>query len=193
MLRYSLVSTAPPLIGYALMSLPPAATPIRPMQYKQMLPFLAMMCAMLFPLPSAPTDLTQLPSQKFRQASPLHENKTKKNRRVIGRRREATHRQRQRKMNQGPDPGTSLHSPRAERSRRCRDHLPAPGDCQGGVEGNPPRLAVLLQALRSALGGRPRRARGCPSARSTVPSARLVVLGMTINRKSGFSGVIRSR
>ena len=51
-----------------------------------------------------------------RQANPLHESKTKKNRRVIGRRREATmkHRQReQRQVGQGPDPGTSLppHGP----------------------------------------------------------------------------------
>ena len=43
-----------------------------------------------------------------RQANPLHANKTKKNRRVIGPRREATmeHRQRERrKVGQGPDPG----------------------------------------------------------------------------------------
>ena len=59
-----------------------------------------------------------MPSQanSRRQANPLHENKIKKNRRVIGQRREATmeHRQReQRKVSQGPDPGTSLppHGP----------------------------------------------------------------------------------
>jgi len=49
-----------------------------------------------------------------RQANPPHENKIKKNRRVIGRRREATmeHGQRER-VSQGPDPGTSLppHGP----------------------------------------------------------------------------------
>ena len=49
-----------------------------------------------------------------RQATPLHETKIKKNRRVIGRRREATmeHGQRE-QVSQGPDPGTSLppHGP----------------------------------------------------------------------------------
>ena len=59
------------------------------------------------PLNCSVSGMPSLASSR-RQATPLHENKTKKNRRVIGRRREATmeHRQReQRKVGQGPDPG----------------------------------------------------------------------------------------
>src|SRR6266446_5628192 len=64
----------------------------------------------------------------------LHENRTGKNRRVTRAKAWRDHRRLSAgptNGGQGPDPGASLPPPRAGRSRRWRDHLPAPRGCQG--------------------------------------------------------------
>ena len=67
-------------------------------------------------------------------ANQLHENRTGKNRRVTRAKAWRDHRGLSAgptNGGQGPDPGASLPPPRAGRSRRWRDHLPAPRGCQG--------------------------------------------------------------
>jgi hypothetical protein len=76
------------------------------------------------------------------------------------------HRQRE-QVSEGPDPGTSLppHGPNDQGGAGIiYSHLEIVKACG---EGNPPRLAVLLQGLRGASGAGPRPGPGPPPGESS--------------------------